>query len=153
MTFTTTNLASGSVLVEGTDNRGVAGQMVVDGAEWAHLNERDRIAEAHEAFDAKVEEFFSELTEAAAELEAAHQEPGYDPLTVVVVQEEVEGYAGQAAIVRTLQPGTVILRAIAEGASDRLIWVNGTLVLTAAPVEPATEDSEETEVEGDQPVA
>jgi len=133
MQFTTTPLASNLVLVEGTDVRGNKGQTTVDGTEWNFLADRARIEQAHSAFDDKVEEFFAELTEAAGQLEQAHRVE-LDPLLFIVEQEESEGHAPQAQRTRALQPGTVILRAIEQGHTDRLLWVNGELVLTAAPV-------------------
>lgn len=134
MQFTTTPLASNLVLVEGTDARGNEGQTTVDATEWNFLADRARIEQAHSAFDDKVEAFFADLTSAADELEQAHRVE-LDPLLFIVEQEASEGSAPSVQHTRALQPGTVILRAIEQGHSNRLLWVKDELVLTAKPIE------------------
>lgn len=156
--FTTIALANDLVLVEGTDARNVFGQTTVDAREWNHMLKVDEVKDAHEAFDAALEEFFAPITEAAELASEAHKVV-LDPLLYVVVQEEVNGVQAEHALVRTLEQGTVILRAISTGATDRLIWVNGELVLTAhpvAPVPPVTDAqpvADDAEVVGTEPTA
>lgn len=139
--FTTLALAGNLVLVEGTDVRGVLGQTTVDATEYNELARRQQIESAHAEFDGAIEEFYSVLTTAAAKFEAAHQVE-IDPLLYIVEQEAVEGQAHKAQVTRLLQPGTVILRAIEQGKTDRLVWVNEQLVLTAAPVTPVPADEQ-----------
>jgi len=139
MTFTTTKLAGDRTLIEGTDRRGTSGSQVVWSHEWDMLLREQEISKAHDVFDAKVEEFFAELTEAADMLHQAHQVQ-LDPLLYIVESEAVEGQPARAESVRQLDPATVLLRAIATGNDDRLIWVNGQLEVTAAPVAPVTDD-------------
>lgn len=139
--FTTTKLAGGQVLIEGTDRRGATGEQVVDGREWAEINGTDVHSEAHAAFEAAVEEFFKPLTDAAEALEEAHKvQP--DDLFFVVKGEDVDAVQAEAKEIIALSNDSVILRAI-EVAPERLIWVDKKLVVTE-PV--ATEAPAETPV-------
>lgn len=132
MSFTTTALADDRYLVEGQDVRGVTGQMIVNGTQWNQMQRRRELAAAHEKFDLKVEAFFAPLNEAISEINAA-KKVEVDPLLYVVEQEAVEGSDAREERLIRLTPDSVILRAIAEGKDDRLIWVGGELVLTAEP--------------------
>lgn len=140
MTFTTTELANEEYLVEGRDSRGNGGQMIVHGAQWNRINRNDEISRLHEEFDDKVAEFFAPLTAAVDELNEASRVT-VDPLLYIVEQEGREGTPAQRRVLTELEPGTVILRAIATGNSDRLIWVINSqgqtelkLLAQAAPV-------------------
>lgn len=53
-----------------------------------------------------------------------------DPL-LYIVEQEVQPQEGQVGATDPLGADTVVLRAIALDKTDRLIWVNGTLVVTA----------------------
>lgn len=130
MTFTTINLANDQVLVEGTDIRGNAGVVVLDGTEWNTMQDRNRINGAFEKFDESIEAFFAPLVEAAKEVSEAHKVT-IDPLLYIVEQEEVQPQEGKSERLVRLGADTVVLRAIALDKTDRLIWVNGTLVVTA----------------------
>ena len=130
MTFTTINLANDQVLVEGTDIRGNSGCVVLDGTEWNAMQERNRINGAFEKFDESVEAFFAPLVEAAKQVSEAHKVT-IDPLLYIVEQEEVQPQEGKSERLIRLGADTVVLRAIALDKTDRLIWVNGTLVVTA----------------------
>lgn len=136
MGFNYTELTGDQFLIEGTDNRGTSGSLVVDGSEWNALKQQNELASAHERFDAKVEDFFAEIIDAVDELEQAHKVT-IDPLLYIVEQEEVVGTAPQREVLRTLQHGTVLLRAIESGKTDRFLWVNGDIVLAKAPITPA----------------
>ena len=116
MTFTTINLANDQVLVEGT--------------EWNAMQERNRINGAFEKFDESVEAFFAPLVEAAKQVSEAHKVT-IDPLLYIVEQEEVQPQEGKSERLIRLGADTVVLRAIALDKTDRLIWVNGSLVVTA----------------------
>lgn len=144
MTFTTTRLAAGRTLVEGTDVRGNTGQLTVSHVEWDELTARSRNSEALESFDAKVEEFFAPLTAAADELnDALAKASAPDPLTYMTLREASEGAEAVSEIVRELSFDSIILRAIATEQSHRLIWVGDELVLTEAVEEPEDEDEDE----------
>lgn len=130
MSFTTINLANDQVLVEGTDIRGNSGSVVLDGTEWNAMQERNRINGAFEKFDESVEAFFAPLVEAAKQVSEAHKVT-IDPLLYIVEQEEVQPQEGKSERLIRLNADTVVLRAIALDKTDRLIWVNGTLVVTA----------------------
>lgn len=131
--FNITELANDNVLVEGTDVRGNDGQQVLQASQWFERKRRQEVAQAHDEFDASVEAFFAPIAEAAAALEEAHKLQ-IDPLLYVVEQEAVEGRAPQAERLVQLDTASVILRAIEGGHTDRLIWVNGELTVTAKPV-------------------
>lgn len=159
MRFNTTELANNQYLVSGTDYRGVHAETVVDGHEWNAFKREQAVRDAQGAFDSSLREFFAPLLEATEELKSVGQAT-LDPLLHVVEQEAVAGSAGKERIVRALDRDTVILRAIDGGHYDRLIWVNGDLEVTAAPIARVNPDkyhhpeddapsAETAEVEGD----
>lgn len=125
--FTTINLAGGRVLVQGKDQFGNEGKTVLDGVEWNQLKVERKHDELHEEFDAKIAEFFKPLTEAAAQLEAAHSKPNVDPLFYIVEQEATPGQEAQHEQLRMLDRDSVILRLLEQdAATDRLIWISDT---------------------------
>lgn len=130
--FETIALANDAVLVQGTDVRGTYGSTVVDGKQWNELNRRRLVDDATKDFDAAITEFFAPVVE-AAEKAAKAVKVELDPLLYIVEQEGTPGTPSQREHLTHLEPGSVILRAIAEGHTDRLIWVNGELLVTAAP--------------------
>lgn len=131
--FTTTALTGEQVLVSGTDVRGTTDSTIVDGSQWAQLQRDRALSQAHNEFDAKVEAFFAPVVEAAEQVRAAHTVT-LDPLMYIVEQEGAPGTPERSEKLTTLEPGSVILRAIAEGLTDRLLWVKGELLVTAAPI-------------------
>jgi len=134
MTFTITELANDSVLVEGTDRRGVHGEQVLVAAEWFAHKRNVQIQDAKASLDQAFEAFYAPLTAAAEQLADKLSEIDVDPLLYVVEQEGSAGAAPTERIVRRLDNASVILRAIEEGHEDRLIWVNKELVLTKPQV-------------------
>ena len=137
--FTTTALANEFFLVEGTDVRGKHGECIVDGGEWLEIKRALGTDTAKEQLDAAIEEFFKPLVE-AADAFAAAKAPVVDALSVVVLNEGTTGEPAREREVVHLSRDSQILRAIEEGATDRLLWVDGMLVITTAPVEvPAPE--------------
>lgn len=137
--FTTTALANENFLVEGTDVRGRYGECVIHGGEWFAIKRALGTDTAKEQLDAAIEEFFKPLVE-AADAFAAAKAPVVDALSVVVLNEGTTGEPAREREVVHLSRDSQILRAIEEGAADRLLWVDGMLVITAAPVEvPAPE--------------
>ena len=137
--FTATALANEFFLVEGTDIRGKYGECIVFGGEWLEIKRARGTDTAKEQLDAAIEEFFKPLVE-AADAFAAAKAPVVDALSVVVLNEGTAGEPARERKVLHLTRDSQILRAIEEGATDRLLWVNGELVITAAPVEaPAPE--------------
>jgi hypothetical protein len=145
MGFSITELVGNQVLIEGTDVRGNTGQVVLVPLQWTEIKKRREIEDAHENFDAKVEEFFAELTDAAAILEEAHRVQ-LDPLLFIVESEGSAGVAPAREVVTQLDHDSVIVRAIETGQDDRVIWVGGSLTLLAqpatAPVSQAELDAE-----------
>ena len=137
--FTTTALANEFFLVEGTDVRGKYGECVIHGGEWLKIKRALGTDTAKEQLDAAIEEFFKPLVE-AADAFAAAKAPVVDALSVVVLNEGTTGEPAREREVVHLGRDSQILRAIEEGAADRLLWVGDELVITAAPVEvPAPE--------------
>ena len=132
--FTTTALANEFFLVEGTDVRGKYGECIVDGGEWLAIKRALGTDTAKEQLDAAIEEFFKPLVEAADAFTAA-KAPVVDALSVVVLNEGTAGEPAREREVVHLGRDAQILRAIEEGATNRLLWVDGTLVITAAPAE------------------
>ena len=137
--FTTTALANESFLVEGTDVRGKHGECIVFGGGWLEIKRALGTDTAKEQLDAAIEEFFKPLVE-AADAFAEAKAPVVDALSVVVLNEGTAGEPARKREVVHLTRASQILRAIEEGTTDRLLWVDGDLVITAAPVEaPAPE--------------
>lgn len=134
MTFTTLALTGGRVLVKGQDHTGVTGETVLDGSEWAQAKQQATHFEAHEGFEAAVEEFFAPLVEAAEKLESSLAMPTLDKSSYFVIDEGEEPTEGRTPTVIKLGRDAVILRLIEEGQSDRLVWVAGELeVLEVLP--------------------
>lgn len=124
--FTLQNLTNDRVLVKGTDASGTTGTTVLFATEWRSIKAHKDYQSATADFEAKVEEFFAPLTEAAEKLNAAHA-PKVDPITYVVLEEGVEATAGAERTVLKLGRDSVVLRLIEAGDFDRLVWVDDSL--------------------------
>ena len=124
MTFTTTALINGGVLVEGTDSAGYEGRTILHSDSWALVQHLRAHEVAQADFDAAVEAFFTPLTEAADKAHALLKGPGTDWSTVTL-GEQVEGH--EAEVVQ-LDGDGILLRILAEGNQNLLRWVNGELV-------------------------
>jgi hypothetical protein len=125
MSFTVQNMLGNQALVTGVDTLGNEGKTVVDTTEWDKLKATMGFDASTEAFDAKVKDFFAPLIEASEEFEAAQkQQAAPDPLSFVVMNEGVEAVSGQPTELIELTRDSIILRAIEEGATDRLVWVD-----------------------------
>ena len=132
--FTATALANESFLVEGTDIRGKYGECVIHGDEWLAIKRALGTDTAKEQLDAAIEEFFKPLVEAAEAFTEA-KAPVVDALSVIVLNEGTAGEPAREREVVHLGRDAQILRAIEEGTTDRLLWVNDVLMITAAPAE------------------
>ena len=137
--FTTIALANECFLVGGTDVRGKYGECVIHGGEWLAIKRALGTDTAKEQLNAAIEEFFKPLVE-AADAFAAAKAPVVDALSVVVLNEGTAGEPAREREVIHLSQSSQILRAIEEGATDRLLWVDGELVITAAPAEAPVPD-------------
>ncbi len=124
--FTTTNLTGERVLVRGTDQFGTEGQTVVFASQWNDVKARSSHMEAHESFEAAVEEFFAPIMEAADLLNSSAQ-PKVDPISYVVLQEGTEAEQGRDEIAVKLTVDSIVLRLLEQGDYDRLVWVNDQL--------------------------
>lgn len=133
MTFTTRNLTGDRVSVKGTDIDGTYGETVLDATQWRELEQRAQLKEAHEDFDAAVEEFYAPLLRAAEAAQKSFERPE-DSISFVVLDEGEEATPGRRRQVVTLTRDSVILRILESGDNDRLIWVDGDLeVLEVLP--------------------
>ena len=132
--FTTIALANEFFLVKGTDDHYKYGECIIDGGEWLSIKRALGTDTAKEQLDAAIEEFFKPLVE-AADAFAAAKAPVVDALSVVVLNEGTTGEPAREREVVHLSRDAQILRAIEEGATDRLLWVGDELVITAAPAE------------------
>lgn len=131
MFFTTLNLSGERVLVKGTDSQGTMGQTVVDSSEWTEVKRRSEHSEAHENFEAAVEDFFKPLTEAAEKLQLQFNQVELDPISYVTLEEGEEASSGKEEVVIKLSPDSVILRILESGDHSRLVWVGDTLEVLA----------------------
>lgn len=132
MTFTVTRLADSQALISGTDRFSVSGQMVVSTAQWDDIKNNKLFHKATEAFDDQVQEFFKDILDAAAEVQAVldGSKKAQDPNEFVVFSEGTEGVAAVEPEIRRLSHDSQVLRLIEEGNSDRLLWVHDELVIT-----------------------
>jgi len=137
MSFQTIELANDQVLVKGTDVLGVTGQTVLDGSFWAAHKRESARESAKAEYDKAIEQFYAPLV-AAAEAAKRAVEVDVDPLLHLVVDEGSEGSPARARRVIVLDDDSVILRALEQGATDRLVWVNDRLVLTKSPAQPVS---------------
>ena len=137
MSFTITNLAGDRALVKGRDAAGNHGQQILDAAEWNEFKARNEHNDAHEAFDAAVEEFFAPLNAAVDALKETGK-PKLDPLFFVTVQEGSAGVEAQHEVLVHLSHDSAVLRLIGENPdTDRLLWVNDSLEILAPVDAPA----------------
>jgi len=132
MSFTIIKLAGDRALVKGRDAAGTYGQQILDAAEWNDFNAHTKHNDAHEAFDAAVEEFFAPLNAAVDALKETAK-PKHDPLFFVTVQEKSEAVAGTDEVLVRLSHDSAVLRLIEQDAdTQRLLWVNDTLEILDA---------------------
>lgn len=146
--FTLTELVDGSTLIEGTDVRGTTGSQIVFASAWAELKRKGEVDQAVAGVDAAIAKLVAPITEALDQLNTVRTTPALDPLAYVELEPEVEHVRGQQRQLVKLDSGSILVRAIEEGAVDRLIWVRDELTLikaqaagaTAAPAEADTTD-------------
>lgn len=125
--FTTLNLTNERVLVKGADQFGTNGEVVLDASEWNDVKRRLAHGEAHEDFEAAVEEFFAPLMEAVDKLTASDAQPKADPMSYVTLHEGTEARQGRDEVTIKLGTDSIVLRIIERGDFDRLVWVNDRL--------------------------
>ena len=128
--FNVTRLAGQRALVQGTDE---GESTILCTIEYDELKGNTALKEAEADFGAKVKEFFAPVVEASEAFEQAKKAAltVNDPAFRVVVQEAIEATAGQLERVHILGRDTAILRLIESGDTSRLLWVNGTIEITA----------------------
>ena len=128
--FNVTRLAGKRALVQGTDE---GESTILFTTEYDELKGNTVLKEAEAEFDTKVKEFFAPVTEASEAFEQAKKAAltVNDPAFRVVVREAIEATAGQRERVRILDRDTAILRLIDSGDTSRLLWVNGSIEVTA----------------------
>ena len=129
MTFDLTMLAGGQALITGDKPKQ---RCVLDATQWVQIKQHQQLIEAEEVFDATVEEFYKPLTEAAGEYESRlGQIVKADPAFEYVLQPGTEGTEKTSREVYYLDNASAILRMIESGNTDRLIWVNDQILITA----------------------
>jgi hypothetical protein len=132
MSFTIVKLAGDRALVKGRDTTGSYGQQILDASQWAEITAHTKHNDAHEAFDAAVEEFFAPLNAAVDALKATAK-PKQDPLFFVTVQEKSEGVEAQDEVLVKLSHDSAVLRLIGQDPDTaRLLWVNDNLEILEA---------------------
>lgn len=133
MNFSATPLADGvTFIVEGTDLAGKHGTTLVNGEQWALVQQESAADQARALFDDEVKDFFAPLTKAIDKVRDAAAAPQMDELSYVVTQERVDGVEAQERHLVKLTTDSIILRAIEEGKVHRLRWVGEELVVLAA---------------------
>lgn len=123
MTFTTRKLVGSRVHVSGTDLAGQAGSVVLDSTQWDELGTRKEYEQAAADFDEAVATFFAPLTAAAEAANASVKQPELDPTSYFVIEEGSEGVAPVSRQIVKLTHDSQVLRLLASGSTDRLIWV------------------------------
>ena len=129
--FNTTILAGQRVLVTGSKKNQ---QTILDSTEWDSIKAHQAYHLAGDAFDEAVTAFFAPIVEAAEKANATLAEslPKRDDAFVIVLSEGTEGVEEVEPEVIQLGRDAAILRMIEEGNTDRLVWVGGTIEITAA---------------------
>lgn len=129
MSFNLTMLAGNQALITGDKSKQ---RCVLDATQWIQIKQHQQLIEAEEVFDASVEEFYKPLTEAAESYESMlGQIVKADPAFEYVLQPGAEGTEKTSREVYYLDNASAILRMIESGSTDRLIWVNDQILITA----------------------
>ena len=129
MSFNLTMLAGNQALITGDKSKQ---RCVLDATQWIQIKQHQARIKAEEVFDATVEEFYKPLTEAAGEYESRlGQIVKADPAFEYVLQPGAEGTEKTSREVYYLDNASAILRMIESGNTDRLIWVNDQILITA----------------------
>ena len=142
--FTTIKLANHRVLVKGTDSFGVIGQTVLNSTQWEGILETLNHNTAEDQFNKAVEEFYAPLIEKIDAIQAAEQRSIVDDAYVFSVGETVEAVDAVAPTTYRLTQDSAILRLLADGEFDRLIWVGDKLEITAAVEDESPAEAEAT---------
>jgi hypothetical protein len=143
--FTTQPLMGQRVMVRGTDSAGVEGSCVLSSAQWEDVKTHQQYDQAEDAFTKAVDEFFAPLIAAAEAANKQVEKKADDPMSYVVLKEEVDSVMGTPAQLIRLDRDSIILRLIEAGDTDRLVWVNDQLEVAEAPA-PATTPVDEAAV-------
>ena len=110
-------LKGGAYLVEGTDDRGTFGSVVLMSQQWAKVVALRNHRLDLENYNQKVLEIFGPILDAVPQRVS-------DPWSTVVVETEVEGLPGRNI---DLDPDGIVLHILSEGRADLLRWVSGEL--------------------------
>lgn len=122
--FSTHQLVDGGTLVEGTDDAGVVGSVILFDSGWSAYQAHTAHSAAMDEYDEAVRKFFKPLTKAADAVRSGAKKDW----SSITIEEPVEGKQGSGIF---LGPDGVILRIIAETDGSSLRWVNGRLVALA----------------------
>lgn len=145
MTFTVTRLANAQALVSGTDRFGNSGQTVLSTARYDEVQHELKVLGAQTEFDEKVEDFFSDLSEAADEFKAAATlVPVEDPASFVEVRPAQDCEPGDPGVRLSYDNDGTILNLIHVAGGDRLVWLNGETLLVTEYAPPVVANEDET---------
>ena len=124
--FNLTRLANSRALVQGTDP---GESQILSTEEWDAVDQHLLQHVAADAFDAAATEFFKPLTDAVDKLNQLQAEslPASNPLETLVLREATEAVKGDEGEIIFLGHDAQVLRAIATGQTELLLWVNGSI--------------------------
>ena len=124
--FNLTRLANSRALVQGTDP---GESQILSTEEWDAVDQHLMQHSAAKAFDKAATDFFKPLTDAVDKLNQLQVEslPASNPLETLVLREATEAVEGDEGEIIFLGHDAQVLRAIATGQTELLIWVNGSV--------------------------
>ena len=133
MTFTQTRLVGNRMLVKGEDYTGGVGETILDTTEWDEVQALIQMKQAEAEYSDTVSEFYATITAAADRLAETKANRTEDPDTVVELEPAVEGVAGSTGRRIVLGHDATVLRLLAEGKDNRLLWVGDSLEVVENP--------------------
>ena len=124
--FNLTRLANSRALVQGTDP---GESQILSTEEWDAVDQHLLQHVAAKTFDAAATDFFKPLTDAVDKLNQLQVEslPASNPLETLVLREATEAVESDEGEIIFLGHDAQVLRAIATGQTELLIWVNGSV--------------------------
>lgn len=133
MTFNQTKLANERVLVSGKDKHDKDGEVILSATEWLNVQAQRQLKVAQDQYDEASKDFYATLTEAAEKLNQVHANrcADTDPNSYFEIEPAVAGTPGSQGVAIHLSHDSQVLRLLSEGKHERLVWVAGTLEITA----------------------
>ena len=124
--FNLTRLANSRALVQGTDP---GESQILSTAEWDAVDQHLAQHAATKTFDKAAADFFKPLTDAVDKLNQLQAEslPASNPLETLALRPATEAVEGDEGETIFLGHDAQVLRAIATGQTELLLWVNGSI--------------------------